>query len=123
MFEAWTSSSFEASTSSSKGEGFDEGEGGLQGEASGEEARGLGVGGVSVCTCRDRGAVDVKVDTQCSGLGEDVANLIFELGVKGSAAEAELVLFVLRMLNSGSCIKADWSRTVSIVLAGISRGV
>jgi hypothetical protein len=114
VFETWTSSSFETSTSSNKGEGFDEGEGGIQGEASRKEARGLGVGGVSVCTCRDRGAIDVKVDMQCSGLGEDVANLRFELGVKDSAAEAELVLVVLNMLNSGSCIKADWSRTVSI---------
>ncbi len=48
----------------------------------------MGVRGVSVCKCRDRGAVDVKVDMQCSGLGEDVTNLKFELGVKGSAAEA-----------------------------------
>ena len=65
-----------------------------------------------MCTCGDRGVVDVKVDMQCSGLSEYVANLRFELGVKGSAAEAELVLFVLRMLNSGSCIKE--ARTVSI---------
>ncbi len=33
---------------------------------------------------------DVKVDTQCSGLCEDVADLRFEVGVKGRAAEAEL---------------------------------
>ncbi len=43
-----------------------------------------------MCTCRDRGAVDVKVDTQCSGLGEDVADLRFELGVNGIEAEAQL---------------------------------
>ncbi len=57
--------------------------------------------------CRDRGTVDAKVDTQCSDLGEDVVDLRFGLGVKGSAAEAELVLDVLRMLTSGSCKKAD----------------
>jgi len=34
------------------------------------------------------------------GLGEDVANLRFELGVESSAAETELVLVVLHMLNS-----------------------
>ena len=47
-----------------------------------------------MCACRDRGT-DVEVDTQCSGRGEDVADLRFELGVKGSAAEAELVLVLL----------------------------
>ena len=45
-------------------------------------------------------AIDVKVDTEGCGLGEDVANLRFELGVERSAAERELVLVVLRMLNS-----------------------
>ncbi len=49
-----------------------------------------------MCTCRDRGTVDVKVDAECSGLGKDVADLRFELGVKDSAAEAELVLVVLQ---------------------------
>ena len=53
-----------------------------------------------MCACRDRGAIDVKVDTQGCGLGEDVADLRVELGVKRSAAEAELVQVVLRMLNS-----------------------
>jgi hypothetical protein len=53
-----------------------------------------------VCGRRDRGAVDVKVDTQCRGLGEDVGDLRFELGVNDSAAEAQLVLFMFRMLNS-----------------------
>ena len=33
-------------------------------------------------------------------LGEDVADLRLELGVKNSAAEAELVLFMLHVLNS-----------------------
>ena len=37
---------------------------------------------------------------------EDVADVRFELGVKGSAAEAELVVVVWRMLNSRSCKKA-----------------
>jgi hypothetical protein len=60
---------------------------------------------MSVCTCSGRGAVDFKVDTQCSGLCEDVADLRFEVGVKGRAVEAELVLVVLSMLNSGSCKK------------------
>ena len=58
---------------SSEREGFHEGEGGIQGEGSGEEARGLGVGGVRVCKCRDRGAVDFKADVQCIGHSEDVA--------------------------------------------------
>ena len=40
--------------------------------------------GVSVRTCRDRGVIDVKVDTQGRGLGEDVADLRFEQGVKGT---------------------------------------
>ena len=53
-----------------------------------------------MCECRDRGAIDVKVDTLDRGIGEDVADLRFELGVKGSSASAELVLLVLRMLNS-----------------------
>ncbi len=53
-----------------------------------------------MCTYRDRDAVDVKVDAQCSGLGEDVVNLRFELGVKDSAAEEELVLVVLHCCAS-----------------------
>ena len=51
--------------------------GDIQGEGSGEEARSLGVGGVRVSTCRDRGIVDFKVDAQCNGLGEDVTDLRF----------------------------------------------
>ncbi len=35
-----------------------------------------------------------------AGLGDDVANLIFELGVESSAAETEQVLVMLRKLNS-----------------------
>jgi hypothetical protein len=63
--------------------------------------------GMGVCvTVREaimRSAIDAKVHTQGCGLGEKVADLRFELGVKSSAAEAELVLVVLRLFNSGSC--------------------
>ncbi len=31
--------------------------------------------------CRDKGVIDVEVDTQDRGLGEDVTDLRFELGV------------------------------------------
>ena len=41
-----------------------------------------------------------------ANLDEDVANLRFELGVESSAAETELVLVVLRMLNSCGFKKA-----------------
>jgi hypothetical protein len=34
------------------------------------------------------------------GRGDDVANLIFELGVESSAAETEQVLVMLRKLDS-----------------------
>jgi hypothetical protein len=44
--------------------------------------------------------IDVKLDKQDCGLGEDVADLRVELQVESSAAEAELVLLMLRMLNS-----------------------
>jgi hypothetical protein len=47
-----------------------------------------------VCECRDSGAIDFKVDVLVSGICEDVADLRFELGVKSSAAEAELDLAV-----------------------------
>ena len=53
------------------------GKGDIQGEGSGEEARSLGVGGVRVSTCRDRGTVDFKINAQYNGLGEDVADLGF----------------------------------------------
>ena len=43
--------------------------------------------------------INAKVDTQGCGLGEDVAELRFELGVKISAAEAELVLVVVSDLS------------------------
>jgi hypothetical protein len=46
------------------------------------------------------GHIEVKVDTSGCGLGEDVADLRVELGVQSSAEEKELVLVVLRMLNS-----------------------
>ena len=46
-----------------------------------------------MCTCRDRGAVELRL--MRSDLGEDVADLGFELGVKDSAAEEKLVLVVL----------------------------
>ncbi len=74
-----------------------------------EVARGLWVGGVSVCSWRIRDVIDVKVDTQGGGLVEDVTDLRFDLGVKSNASEAELVLVVLRMLNSWSCTKARWA--------------
>ncbi len=37
------------------------------------------VGGISVCVMRDRSTMNVKVDTQDCGLGEDVPDLGFEL--------------------------------------------
>ncbi len=46
---------------------------------------------MSACACKDRDAIEVKVDAQGHGLGEDVADLRFEMGVKSSAAEGELV--------------------------------
>ena len=72
--------------------------------------------GKGVCvTVREaimRSAIDAKVDTQGCGLGENVADLRFELGVKRSAAEAELVLVVLRMFNSREAAK---NRSVCIL--------
>ncbi len=47
-----------------------------------------------------RRVIDVKVHTYGCGLVEDVLDLRFELGVESSAAETELVLVVLHMLNS-----------------------
>ena len=52
------------------------GEDGIQEGGSKEETKGLGVGGVSVCTCRDKDTVDVKVDTQYSGLGEESLRIL-----------------------------------------------
>ncbi len=42
----------------------------------------------------------LRLIRRAGGLGENVADLRFELGVNSSAAEAELVQVVLRMLNS-----------------------
>jgi hypothetical protein len=55
---------------------------------------------VCACSLCHRSAIDVKVDEQNCGLGEDVPDLRFELGVERSAEEVELVLVVLRMINS-----------------------
>ena len=41
-----------------------------------------------VCEAMER----YRYDTQCCGLGEDIANLTFELGVENSSAETEQVL-------------------------------
>ena len=43
-------------------------------------------------TKRHRSVINVKIDTQGCGLGEDVADLRFELGVESSAVETELVV-------------------------------
>ena len=54
-----------------------------------------------MCVCEGIGAPSVlRLIRRAGGLGEDVANLRFELAVESSAAETELVLVVLRMLNS-----------------------
>ena len=54
-----------------------------------------------VCVCEYIGASSIlRFDTQGCGLGENVTDLRFELVVKCSAAEAELVLVVLCTLNS-----------------------
>ncbi len=67
-----------------------------------------------MCVCVAIGASsdDVKVDIQDYDLGEDVADLRFELGVESSTTEAELVLVVLRMIYSCSCKIAVVSRGV-----------
>jgi hypothetical protein len=41
------------------------------------------------------------------GLGEDVADLRFEMGVKRGAAETDLVLVVSRMLNHCTVLKSQ----------------
>ncbi len=43
---------------------------------------------------------NLKVYTHCCSIGEDVANIRFELGVESSAAEMERVLVMLSKLNS-----------------------
>ena len=67
-----------------------------------------------MCVCVVTGASsgDVKVDIQGCDLGEDVADLRFELVVEISTTEAELVLVVLCMLFSCSCKIAVVSRGV-----------
>ena len=57
----------------------------------------LSVWGVSVCVWSYRSTIDVKVDTYGCGLGEDVANLRFELGVENSAVETEQVLVIFKI--------------------------
>ena len=42
----------------------------------------------------------LRLIRRAGSLGENVADLRFELGVKSSAAQAELVQVVLHMLNS-----------------------
>ena len=44
-----------------------------------------------MCACEAilRGAIDFKVDAQGGGLGEDVADLLFQLGVKQQRGESE----------------------------------
>jgi hypothetical protein len=56
-----------------------------------------------VCVVIGASSGDVKVDIQDYDLGEDVADLRFELGVESSTAEAELVMVVLCMLYSCIC--------------------
>jgi hypothetical protein len=61
-----------------------------------------------VCARAAIGAPSMSMLMRIAVACEDVADLRFELGVKGSAAEAELVVVVvLRMLNSRSCKEAD----------------
>ena len=53
------------------------------------------MGGVIKCVCvtdAPIGVIDVKVDTQECGLGENVADLRFELGVKSSAEQSSYAL-------------------------------
>ena len=53
-----------------------------------------------MCAKAGRHRCQVKVDIQACGLSEDVADLRFELGMKSSVVEAELVLkpLLLRIL-------------------------
>ena len=55
-----------------------------------------------MCACSYRSAIDVKVIHRDVSLARmlPTLDLSWALGVKSSAAEAELVLVVLRMLNS-----------------------
>ena len=58
-------------------------------------------------------AIDVKVDTEVSGLGEDVANHRFELGVESSAAEAELMSWLCCACSTPEAAK---KRSVSLYI-------
>ena len=54
-----------------------------------------------MCVCEAVGGViDVEVDTEGSGRGEDVVNLKFEIGVESNSFEMEQVLVMLSNLNS-----------------------
>jgi hypothetical protein len=60
-------------------------------------------------------AIDVKVDTQGCVLGEDIADLRFELGVTSSAAKVELVLVVLSICSTPEAVKRKRSLRRSIL--------
>jgi len=54
-----------------------------------------------VCVCEAIGAPSIlRLIRRTGGLGKDVANLRFELGLESRAAETEQVLVMLRKLNS-----------------------
>ena len=50
-----------------------------------------------MCVWRD---IDVKVDVFVCGLGEDVPNLRFVMGVESSAVETELVLGFVAQIST-----------------------
>ena len=61
-----------------------------------------------MCACETIGAPSMsRLIRRAGGLGEDVADIRFEVGVKCSVAEAEMVLF--RMLNkfTGKAARAE----------------
>ncbi len=70
---------------------------------------------IGVCAREEMGANDAEVDTQGSGLCEDVADLEFELGVESSTAEAEVILidFIAHALRS--CKKTVVKRAASAI--------
>ena len=70
---------------------------------------------IGECAREEMGANDAEVDTQGSGLCEDVADLEFELGVKSSTAEAEVILidFIAHALRS--CKKTAVKRAASAI--------
>ena len=54
-----------------------------------------------MCVCEAVGGViDVEVDTEGSGRGEDVANLRFEIGVESNSVEMEQGLVMLSNATS-----------------------